>query len=145
MKLPSWWSDFKEIYLSRFHNKHQIKLSSENSPKLNVKNSLLITPQVTLNSVPKRVVQVKSFSKQAVGNGTLTLTHMFLYPVKSCGALRVESWIIGPRGFLFDREWMVVTFAGVCLTQKQESNLCLVKPRIDLGNSLLILQYPGKY
>ncbi|KAJ9586444.1 hypothetical protein L9F63_019908, partial [Diploptera punctata] len=153
-KLPSWWSDFKQVYLSRFDGNHQYNVSPQSSSKFDTKNiaykssCAAIKPvysnkQVThINSIPKQIMNMKPVSKQVVNDGSMTLTHMFIYPVKSCGAVRVDNWIIGPRGFLFDREWMVVTFAGVSLTQKQESNLCLVEPNIDLGRGVLILQFP---
>nr|CAD7455575.1 unnamed protein product [Timema tahoe] len=62
----------------------------------------------------------------------------------SCGALSVSSWSIGPRGLLYDREWMIITPAGVSLTQKQDTKLCLIKPNIQLDKDQLCLDFPGK-
>ncbi|XP_048007265.1 molybdenum cofactor sulfurase [Leguminivora glycinivorella] len=75
----------------------------------------------------------------------IKLVEMNIFPVKSCGAFKVTSnWKLGPKGFEYDREWMVVKDNGVCLTQKQNMLMCLIKPVIDLKKKLLILNFKGK-
>ncbi|GLH12513.1 Molybdenum cofactor sulfurase 1 [Gryllus bimaculatus] len=71
------------------------------------------------------------------------LSNIFLYPVKSCGPMTVENWEVNSRGLKYDREWMIVNSSGVALTQKQETKLCLIMPKIDLENQNLILEYNG--
>ncbi|KAK3578357.1 hypothetical protein CHS0354_039070 [Potamilus streckersoni] len=71
------------------------------------------------------------------------LTNIFLYPVKSCGAFSVNEWQLTDRGLLYDREWMIVSENGVALSQKREPKLCLLQPRIDLSDQILVLSYPG--
>ncbi|PSN40230.1 Molybdenum cofactor sulfurase [Blattella germanica] len=131
-KQPIWWSSFQHNYLRTFKKIHKPVISVENS------ESLLKT-NIKMNGHLIQSLKLEPKSK----NDDMKLSHIYVYPVKSCGALKVESWIIGPRGFLFDREWMVVTSAGVCLTQKQDTKLCLVQPYINLGLGLLILRFPG--
>ncbi|XP_014670764.1 PREDICTED: molybdenum cofactor sulfurase-like isoform X2 [Priapulus caudatus] len=75
-------------------------------------------------------------------NESLRLSRIFLYPVKSCGSLEVHEWKLSERGLLYDRQWMVVTDAGIVLTQKRESRLCLIKPRLDLLAGVLWLTFP---
>ncbi|KAJ8966191.1 hypothetical protein NQ317_015411, partial [Molorchus minor] len=73
-----------------------------------------------------------------------TLQGILVYPVKSCGALRVQkSWPITSTGLKYDREWMIVNHAGVCLTQKHNKKLCLINPQIDLKKDSLKLQFKG--
>ncbi len=38
----------------------------------------------------------------------IRISALCVYPVKSCGAIRASEWPLGPRGFLFDREWTIV-------------------------------------
>ncbi|XP_034940339.1 molybdenum cofactor sulfurase isoform X2 [Chelonus insularis] len=77
-------------------------------------------------------------------NKFLKLCNIFIYPIKSCGAFKVEnSWILTSKGLQYDREWMITTAAGICLTQKQEVMLCLIKPIICLQNKVMKLDYPG--
>uniref|UniRef100_A0A8C4XDA2 Molybdenum cofactor sulfurase n=1 Tax=Erpetoichthys calabaricus TaxID=27687 RepID=A0A8C4XDA2_ERPCA len=71
------------------------------------------------------------------------LTNIFLYPIKSCGAFQVTSWPVGPSGLKYDRSWMVVNLNGVCLSQKQEPQLCQIIPHINLRESTLTLRAPG--
>ena len=56
---------------------------------------------------------------------------------------QVNEWETGHRGFLYDRQWMIVTDSGVCLTQKREPRLCLIKPSVDLPSKILSITAPG--
>ncbi len=38
---------------------------------------------------------------------------------------------------------MVVTEAGVCVSQKRAAHLCLLQPAIDEDTGILTLSYPG--
>ncbi|XP_074652218.1 molybdenum cofactor sulfurase-like [Tubulanus polymorphus] len=71
------------------------------------------------------------------------LTNIILYPVKSCAGFQVASWQIGSRGLLYDRRWMIVNKAGVCLSQKRAPQLCLIQPYIDAEQRILVLAKPG--
>lgn len=72
------------------------------------------------------------------------LERIFLYPVKSCGAFSVSSqWEVNSTGLKYDRLWMIVNSSGVCVTQKHNRCLCLIRPKIDLKNSVLTLSYEG--
>ncbi|XP_071100767.1 molybdenum cofactor sulfurase-like [Haliotis cracherodii] len=70
------------------------------------------------------------------------LTKICLYPVKSCAAFQVSEWDVGPRGLLYDREWMIVSESGVTLGQKREPKLCLLQPSIDRLSNTLTLSFP---
>lgn len=73
------------------------------------------------------------------------LARLFIYPIKSCAAYEItDSWLLGNRGLQYDREWMIVTSAGVCLSQKQLVNLCMLTPKICKKDNTLTLSYPGK-
>ncbi|XP_018416165.1 PREDICTED: molybdenum cofactor sulfurase [Nanorana parkeri] len=73
----------------------------------------------------------------------ITLSHIYLYPIKSCGAFQVSQWPVVEQGLLFDRNWMVVNENGVCLSQKQEPKLCLIRPSIDLIKNIMIIHAHG--
>ena len=38
---------------------------------------------------------------------------------------------------------MIVSDSGICLTQKREPQLCLIKPEVDLVNGVLRVRAPG--
>lgn len=76
-------------------------------------------------------------------------------------AFEVDSWPIGPAGFLYDREWMIVTLQGACISQKQVlctapvlpggltcdhlqmPAMCLIRPHINLEQGTLTLTHPS--
>ncbi|NXA54040.1 MOCOS sulfurase, partial [Nothocercus julius] len=74
------------------------------------------------------------------GDKPITVTNIYLYPIKSCSAFEVAEWPVGNQGLLYDRNWMVVNQNGVCMTQKQEPRLCLINPSIDLKQNIMIIQ-----
>ncbi|ETE65590.1 Molybdenum cofactor sulfurase, partial [Ophiophagus hannah] len=77
------------------------------------------------------------------GRKTITITNIYLYPIKSCAAFEVMQWPIGNQGLLYDRNWMVTNQNGVCITQKQEPRLCLIQPLIDLEQNVMIIKAEG--
>uniref|UniRef100_A0A8C3J3A5 Molybdenum cofactor sulfurase n=1 Tax=Calidris pygmaea TaxID=425635 RepID=A0A8C3J3A5_9CHAR len=77
------------------------------------------------------------------GGKPITVTNIYLYPIKSCSAFEVTEWPIGNQGLVYDRNWMVVNQNGVCMTQKQEPRLCLVNPSIDLERKIMVVQAEG--
>lgn len=68
---------------------------------------------------------------------------MFVYPIKSCAPFAVSDWEFSTTGFKYDREWMIVNSAGVCVTQKQDTRLCLIKPLIRVEDGLLEICFEG--
>ncbi|XP_035438690.2 molybdenum cofactor sulfurase isoform X1 [Spodoptera frugiperda] len=75
----------------------------------------------------------------------ITLKEVAIFPIKSCGAFKIKSaWKIGPKGFEYDRDWMIIKDNGVCLTQKHTSRMCLIKPKIDLQRRVMVLCFEDK-
>ncbi|RUS71141.1 hypothetical protein EGW08_021094 [Elysia chlorotica] len=72
------------------------------------------------------------------------LTDIHLYPLKSCGAFKVSEWEMGSKGLLYDREWVLVTDAGVTIGQKKIPQICMLRPHIDLESRRFTLNFPGK-
>ncbi|XP_078093152.1 molybdenum cofactor sulfurase isoform X2 [Mustelus asterias] len=76
-------------------------------------------------------------------NESITLAKIYLYPIKSCAAVEVKKWPIGKQGLLYDRNWMIVNQNGVCISQKQEPRLCLIRPHIDLDQGIMTINAEG--
>ena len=49
----------------------------------------------------------------------IKLEGIIVYPVKSCGGMLVPQWRLGPRGFEYDREWMIVEKGGDIINAKK--------------------------
>ncbi|XP_033956830.1 molybdenum cofactor sulfurase isoform X2 [Pseudochaenichthys georgianus] len=60
-----------------------------------------------------------------------------------CFFMQVQDWPVGPLGLRYDRSWMVVNGNGVCLSQKRERRLCLIRPEVHLPSNKLLLQASG--
>lgn len=73
---------------------------------------------------------------------TLEVVSLHAYPVKSCGGLDLREMEIGPRGPLFDREWMWVDTASRFITQRQHPRMSLIT--IALQHDALVLSVRSK-
>jgi molybdenum cofactor sulfurtransferase len=70
------------------------------------------------------------------------LTHIFLYPIKSCAPMKVEtSWPVTSTGLEFDRNWLIVDHNNIPLNQKRFPQLTKLIPTILLDENILKLTY----
>lgn len=69
----------------------------------------------------------------------LTLSEIWIYPVKSLGGIRLETATVRRKGLQFDRRWMLIDANGVALTQRVHPEMALFKPRI--ANEQLTIEY----
>lgn len=74
-----------------------------------------------------------------------TLTHLLLYPIKSCGGIAVREATLLETGLsaqgVHDREWMLVTESGQFLSQREHPRMALIRPLPEGGN--LRVSCPG--
>jgi uncharacterized protein YcbX len=74
-----------------------------------------------------------------------SLTHLLLYPIKSCAGIAVRSATVLESGLfargVHDREWMLVTEYGRFLTQREHPRMALIRP-LPVGG-LLHVRAPG--
>ena len=69
----------------------------------------------------------------------LILTNIYIYPIKSCGAIAVREWPLTSLSLLYDREWMIIDQNFNPLTLKRLPSLSQIKPALDLEQNQLIL------
>ena len=72
-----------------------------------------------------------------------SLEGIWVYPIKSCGGVRVQEWPLGPNGLFLDREWALVGDDGHVLTQKGLPKLALVQPRVNLEQGIMQVCFAG--
>jgi uncharacterized protein YcbX len=84
---------------------------------------------------PLSIVEPEQPSEQASVSG------LYVYPVKACRGIRVDSVAVAERGFSGDRRWMIVDDVGQFITQRQVPELCLVDTALDDG--AIRLSAPG--
>ena len=101
---------------------------------------------LTRDRPPVATIQAPSIATKghndAVIPRSLKISAIYVYPIKSCGGMRVSSWPVGESGLLFDREWTIVDSAGRAVTQKSHPRLSLVRAAVDLNSQLLIVRAP---
>ncbi len=68
-----------------------------------------------------------------------TLTHIFIYPVKSLGGIKLNSAQVTARGLKYDRQWMIVDEHGNFLTQRRKPSMALIDT--SLSEKFLTLKY----
>lgn len=56
---------------------------------------------------------------------------LWIYPVKGCRGIPLETSHVAARGLEDDRRWMIVDNRGRFLTQREEPRLALAVPRLD--------------
>lgn len=66
----------------------------------------------------------------------VTVTQLWLYPLKSCRGIKVQRATIGPTGFALDRQWVVCDSDGKFITQRQQPRLALVETSVTPDEAL---------
>ncbi|CAN0905657.1 Mitochondrial amidoxime reducing component 2 [Linum grandiflorum] len=62
--------------------------------------------------------------------GAVTVSSIFIYPIKSCRGISVPQAPLTPTGFRWDRNWVVVNYKGRAYTQRVEPKLALVEVQL---------------
>ncbi|MEP7289412.1 MAG: MOSC N-terminal beta barrel domain-containing protein [Chloroflexota bacterium] len=70
-----------------------------------------------------------------------TLSALFSYPVKACGALSHMQIELDERGPIWDRRWMVIDVNDMFVTQREHPAMALIQP--TFAGDCLYLAAPG--
>ena len=71
----------------------------------------------------------------------ISLRGLYHYPIKSCRGTALDEAIVGPRGIIADRHWMIVDANDSFLSQRALPRMALIEPR--LGGGSLEVTAPG--
>ena len=61
----------------------------------------------------------------------LTLSALYIYPIKSLGGISVSEAIVNEKGFRYDRRFMLVTPSGGFMTQRTNHHMALIDVAVD--------------
>ncbi len=67
----------------------------------------------------------------------IVVSALFIYPVKSCRGVSLDSAQLESFGLKHDRRWMVVDEKGVMITQRKIAKMCLIQPELTAGGITL--------
>ncbi len=70
-----------------------------------------------------------------------TISRLWVYPIKSCAAVALDSVQLCETGLDLDRAWMVVDARGQMLTQRDHPVMALIRPQLKTFE--MILRAPG--
>ncbi|KAG5317402.1 MOCO1 sulfurase, partial [Pseudoatta argentina] len=148
-KFPEWWKDHKMGILKNHIYKNFCNTNIDYSVSCIIKNEKNVNHfQNNFHNENKNldhnIRNFINFNKINTQINKCILQRLFIYPIKSCGAYEItDSWNLNSKGLEYDREWMIMTSSGTCLTQKHYTNLCLLKPIIVKKQKNMKLTYPG--
>ncbi|PIQ22802.1 MAG: MOSC domain-containing protein, partial [Cytophagales bacterium CG18_big_fil_WC_8_21_14_2_50_42_9] len=57
----------------------------------------------------------------------LTLSQIYIYPIKSLGGISMETTLVQERGLQYDRRWMLVDENNQFLTQRTFAEMALLQ------------------
>lgn len=77
------------------------------------------------------------------GNNAIRIQKLYIYPIKSCGAVELNEMKVGLRGPDFDRQWMLVDEKNQFITQRQFPELARIK--LKLESSQLKIQIKNSF
>ena len=70
----------------------------------------------------------------------MIVSDLYVYPLKSCQGIKLKRAEVQPKGFLGDREMMLVTKSGKFLTQRQYPRLAKVQVQLENNQVVLAVQ-----
>ncbi len=70
----------------------------------------------------------------------IEMTQLYLYPVKSCGGMALDTLNLVATGPQYDRNWVITDADGSFLTQREHPRMALIQPRFEDG--CLVLSAP---
>ncbi len=76
-----------------------------------------------------------------MSDNNYSISHLFIYPIKSCRGIEVENAGITSRGFKYDREYMLVNPEGKFLSQREFPKMAQIGVVVDDGG--LKVDAPG--
>ena len=74
---------------------------------------------------------------QVMTNNNLTISDLFIYPIKSLGGIRLESSKVDERGLVYDRRWVLIDEQNRFLTQRELPELVFFSTKI-VGQELIV-------
>jgi len=76
----------------------------------------------------------------------LRLANIYIFPIKSCGAMEVNRWEmnLNTGNLLYDREFALIDASGMALRLCRYPKMGSIRPQIDLKKKILSVSAPGR-
>ncbi len=70
----------------------------------------------------------------------ITISSLYIYPVKSLAGIRLQSSPLDKMGLKYDRRWMLVSPSGDFLSQRKVPKMALIQPKF-INKQLILTQF----
>ena len=70
----------------------------------------------------------------------MTLSEIWVYPVKSLGGIRLTKALTEERGLRYDRRWMIIDEENVFITQRAHLKMALIDVALEEGGLKIYLR-----
>jgi uncharacterized protein YcbX len=74
----------------------------------------------------------------------LTISQLFIYPIKSLGGFEVSAAALTDRGFMYDRRWMLIDNENRFLTQREIPGMALLQCNIEKQTMVITHKISGE-
>jgi uncharacterized protein len=88
-----------------------------------------------------RWIMVCMAPRTRLAPSTVTLSGLYVYPIKSCAGIPVQSADLSATGLRHDRSWMLVDETGEFMSQRAHPRMALISIRFSAEH--LIVSAPG--
>jgi uncharacterized protein YcbX len=77
-------------------------------------------------------------------NATVTVTILYVYPIRSCGGFSPTSWSYDNHGFLYDRKWSIMREdTRKLMSQNECPRMALIKASISQNEKQILITAPN--
>ena len=85
-----------------------------------------------IESRRQKAIEACRTSTSIGGNAAATVVDLMIYPVKSCGSIKLSSAQLCSTGFRYDRRWMIIdAVKRKMVSQRNFPRMALIKPIIE--------------
>ncbi len=96
-----------------------------------------------LSLSPRVRPSTETSSDKPASESTTVIESLYVFPIKSCAAMKVNRWPIHQTGRLsFDREFALVDSSGSAMRLHSHPRMSEIHPRIDLDTNCLVVSAP---
>ena len=72
----------------------------------------------------------------------VTISGLYVYPIKSCAGIALDSATLNAAGLQWDRQFILVDAAGAMMTQRTVARMVLIQPSVDPERNQLLVHAP---
>ena len=106
-------------------------------------DKVFVSRSEVFSSLPHTSISSVRTSDNSLNDNIAIIESLFVFPIKSCAAMKVTRWPIHQTGRLsFDREFALVDSSGSAMRLHSHPRMSEIRPKIDLEKNCLVVSAP---